>query len=254
MGSGIAAMNFFEQAIYALRKVKGTATRRDEVYEMLRAAQKAAVEQFHRIEGPEVNIETLVTHAREHVHGKSKLDALLSLATCTQATNFEQTTKTCNELADKFPLQNLMSKLRLDRDGRIVGRTPTAFTDDPQLAKSARWARVVEHVSMTYGLTAQAEILPAKDQVWFEHKLTLRDFVGFLTGNPLIPEGHEPIIAQGILSGLRDDFQTALSLLVPQLENCLRHCLVQRGIEPSTIDRQWPSRFGRLAGPVTQAP
>ena len=184
-----------------------------------------------------IDVSELVTAARDRVAGKPFKEALLAFAMVTRPTNFDKETARSRELMEKYPLQNLLGGAKIDRDGRIVAHRTPAFGGDEAQAEQALWERVVEQVSMSYQLIVQAEIVPGLNQLMFEHSPSLRDMRDLVVHNPFVPQGHEELFAKGFLAGMRWDFPEALSILVPQLENSLRHLLATAGFEVTTRDK-----------------
>jgi hypothetical protein len=92
----------------------------------------------------------------------------------------------------------------------------------------------VEQVLISYQFAVEAAIAPGLNQVMFEHSPSLRDLRKLVVHNPFVPRGHEELFAKGFLAGLRWNFPEALSILVPQLENSLRHLLATAGFEVTT--------------------
>jgi len=77
-----------------------------------------------------------------------------------------------------------------------------------------------------YGLNF---IVPACDQICSEHTVTLEDLSFVFHENSFIPKGRELLYAQGLIAGLKGDPVIAAHLLIPQVENSLRHILKQNG-------------------------
>ncbi|MGB7413231.1 MAG: DUF4209 domain-containing protein [Thermosynechococcaceae cyanobacterium] len=78
-------------------------------------------------------------------------------------------------------------------------------------------------------------ILPACEKICSEHDLS-SEKISFITDeNPFIPEGHEEIYNRGLLAGLKSDYLIAAHLLIPQLENSLRHILYCNGFISSNL-------------------
>ncbi len=121
-------------------------------------------------------------------------------------------------------------------DGRVISRRSTAAPGDKDDDEQALWERVVELVIHRKQMEVHALIMPALNQIMFEHNPTLRDLRDLVVHNPFVPQGREELFAKGLIAGLRGDFLEALSILVPQMENSLRHLLEQSGLEISTQD------------------
>ena len=144
---------------------------------------------------------------------------------------------------EKYPLQGLFGGMTMDHSGRVVARTRAAFTTDEREFERALWERVVRQVDLGYQLNVQTGIVPAMNQLCFEHSLRLEDMVDLMVGNPFVPPGHEELFARGFLAGFRWNLAESLSILVPQLENALRHVLDGAGHEITTRDKHGLQNF-----------
>ena len=108
------------------------------------------------------------------------------------------------------------------------------FEDIPEEDKQSLWSKIVMRMKIHHQISANViqeslRILNTTYSVKYENILNL------CTNNPFIPSNHEEFFAKGIFSGLRGDFLTACHLLVPQIENSLRHLLEIRAEEPTTL-------------------
>ena len=82
-----------------------------------------------------------------------------------------------------------------------------------------------------------ARIEPAWRQILQEHYVRAQDLAPFVANNPFVPEGRESLFARGLHAGLEGEFVVAVHLLVPQLENSVRHVLTQHGLITSSLDK-----------------
>ncbi|MFC3161608.1 hypothetical protein ACFOEQ_27085 [Chryseobacterium arachidis] len=57
--------------------------------------------------------------------------------------------------------------------------------------------------------------------------------------SPFVPEDRLHIYSLGITAGFQNDFVTAAHLLIPQLENSLRHLAVSNDIIVTTYDKRF---------------
>ena len=197
----------------------------------------------------------MIRDARDCVAGKPLREALLALATFVRVTDFEQETENARGLMEKYPLQGLFGSVRLDHSGLVVGRTRAAFTTDETEFERALWERVVGHVDLRYQVIAQTGIVPAINQLNFEHSLALEDMADIVIDNPFVPQGHEELFARGFLAGFRWNLAEGMSILVPQLENALRRVLAGAGHEVTTRDKHGIQSFkpmGRILSEYRQ--
>ena len=228
-GEELVATHWLEKAHEAYRNIRGMREKTKAVYGQLRESQRRAAKHMGRITSEIPNGPELIKHARDCVAGKSLREALLGLATVVRVTDFEQETESARELMQKYPLQGLFGGVTMDHSGRVVGRTRPALATDAEEFDLALWERVVRHVDLRYQLTVQTGIVPAMKQLNFEHSLALEDLVDLVVDNPFVPPGREELFARAFLAGFRWNLAEGLSILVPQVENALRHVLAQAG-------------------------
>ena len=88
----------------------------------------------------------------------------------------------------------------------------------------------------TQSLAALGLIEPARNQILREHFVRVKDFAPLVANNPFVPEGREGLYAHGLHAGLEGNFAAATHLLIPQLENSIRHALAQNGVITSGLD------------------
>ncbi|MEG5050818.1 MULTISPECIES: DUF4209 domain-containing protein [unclassified Microcoleus] len=154
--------------------------------------------------------------ARDIVRGKPLCDALYSLAFgC----------KLIRDLAD------IQVEAKADKSSHLI---PTAFIDEEGKTKAISgdgedslensMFRIATFYQSWYALNF---IVPACNQICSEHSLHLEDLSFVVVENPFIPKGREPLYARGLLAGLQGEPVIAAHLLIPQLENSLRHILKQ---------------------------
>ncbi len=242
-GQELVAAHILEKAHEAYRNIPGMRAKANEVYAQLREIQRRSVKHMGRITTRIPDASAMIRDARDCVAGKPLREALLALATFVPITDFEQETENARGLMEKYPLQGLFGGVRIDHSGRVVGRTRVAFTTDENEFERALRERVVRHVDLRYQLIVQTGIVPVINQLNFEHSLRLEDMVDLVVDNPFVPPGHEELFARGFLAGFRWNLAEGLSILVPQLENALRHVLAGADREVTTRDKHGIQHF-----------
>jgi len=162
--------------------------------------------------------------ARDIVRGKPLRDALYSLAFgC----------KLIRDLAD------IQVEAKADKSFHLI---PTAFIDEEGKTKAISgdgedslensMFRIATFYQCWYALNF---IVPACNQICSEHSVHLEDLSFVVVDNPFIPKGREALYARGLLAGLQGDIVIAAHLLIPQLENSLRHIVKQKGSIASNL-------------------
>ena len=234
-GDHLVAAHWLERAHEVYRSISGMRDKTAEVYQRLRETQRHAADSMKKISTGPVDVSEGVKKARERVSGLAFREALLALATVARPTDFDGVTQHTRELMEKFPLQSLFGGVVMDDDGRVIAHRSSVSPGDTGLQDQALWEQVVQGALLNEQLAVQVSIMSALNQIMFEHNPTLRDLRDLVVHNPLVPEGHEELFAKGFLAGLRGEFPEALSLLVPQMENSLRHLLEKSGVAISKL-------------------
>lgn len=235
-GDNLAAAHFYTRAIQAHRRIPASDTYVDAVRPHLQRAERASITQFKKIEGSSINLAEYDLRAREKVTGQELPIALLRLAYISPLANPTEMRKAVTAIAKIAPLYHLVTSTKSDAEGRTVGVAPGARLD-PASGDDALFAKIVEHMAFQRGFVAQAYIIPALLQVTLEHAITLSELVGLCTYSPFVPPRHERIFAEGLHAGFQHDFMTAAHLLIPQIENSLRHLMNAKGIITTKLDR-----------------
>jgi hypothetical protein len=70
-----------------------------------------------------------------------------------------------------------------------------------------------------------------------EHSLSLSALMPICEGSPFVPAGHEHLFAQGALRFFAGDDLEAAHLILPQLENSLRHILALTGVDTNRVEK-----------------
>ncbi len=230
----LAGAEHITSAIQALRQIPGTQQRVAELHPVLLEYQKRAMAAMTAT-SVEMDIDKFIEKARSEVAGKAFLDALRALAFITKPSDVAGLRRQAEELS-RNSIQALMSNTRVNAEGRRIGRAPSLLTDDTEEREAAIRAEMFKNAAQIQDIMAAAYIDPAVHQITLEHDIRVDDLLPVVSNNPLVPPGREPIYAKGLYAGLRGDFLEATHLLVPQLENSLRHLLYQTGAIPSGLD------------------
>ena len=234
-GNHLVAAHFLTQAIQAHRRVPNNKDHVEALRPRLQRLERASVAQFKMIAGEPVNTAEFARTAREHVSGKELRDAILRLAYIAPLAEPNEMRATAIRIAKQFPLQHLFATAIVDSEGRRVGIAPAGKADAAE-NDEAIFAQIVEQMGLQRRFTVQAYIIPALDQVVLEHVVTLDELKALCTYSPFVPQGRERIFAEGLYAGFNRDFLVAVHLLVPQIENSLRHLMQAQGMITTKLD------------------
>lgn len=237
-GSGLVAAHWMQCAVEAYQRIPNfDPSRRDELYRRLREYQKASLKEMKKVEHS-TDATEMAEHARAAVTKESLFEALMSLAFLISPPNYDKLRESTEKRRAKYPLQSLFSPVHLDYEGKIIAKTPPGWTDYEDEAAKALWAGTLQEAEWAHTVDAQAIIDPARQKIVLDHFIHLEDFFPVVMHNPIVPAGHQLLWAEGLYAGLTGDIAIAVHMLVPQVENSLRHILQERGVITSEL-KSW---------------
>jgi hypothetical protein len=222
IGSAIAAFKKIEDTF---GQRQDTSERIQDLHKQMLDYQKQSMSQTDSIAIAEPNDfcdPEMQQVARELVRGKPLRDALYSLAFgCKLIRSTEDLQAEAEQDMESYKLSHLVPTVFVDEEGK----TKAVSGNGEDELKNTMF-RIAKFYQGWYGLNF---IVPACNQICSEHDVTLEDLSFIVYENSLIPEGREPLYAKGLMAGLQGDIVIAAHLLIPQLENSLRHILKQNG-------------------------
>ena len=227
----LAAMHWFEKAYKGYHEA-GMRERADEVYANLRTSQQQAADSMNMATTDPIDLTEVVRYVRIGVSGYDFQGALSRLFSITGPIDFDQIQQTAAQMLKEFVWVRLATGVTMDHDGRIVARNADGSDD-----ATAVWQRVAQRACMEIQTKGLMVIRPAIEQIALEHSPTPDAVYEIVRQSPLVPPRHEELFVKGLLDGLNGDMDHALSMLVPQFENGLRHLLLTNGVETSSMDK-----------------
>jgi hypothetical protein len=205
-------------------KQKDTSERMEQLHREMLDYQKRAVDTmpFIPIE-VDMNDSEMQEIAKNLVKEKSLKDSLY-LLTFYPKNLIKTVEELCQEAEDykkSGGIRSFIPTVLFDHEGKTkaIGKTGDEGLED-------RMFEIARHSQSWYGYNF---IAPACEQICSEHNVKIEDLAFIVENNSFIPSGREHLYARGLLAGLQKDPIVAIHILVPQLENSLRHILKQRG-------------------------
>lgn len=236
--SYMASAGHLATAVEALRRVDAPKERIDEVHRLLLERGKRTNYEMGSF-SHEMNIGDLRERAAKHVEGCAFPKAVARLAFGTSPVKPDELRKEVEKIAKDHPLTFLFSSSVVDREGRVQAHRPSLLTTDPEQREAAIWAEMVHHAStIHWPFRVSAFVGPCRLQIWRDHQPRVRDLHFLVANHPFVPPGHEHSFARGFHAGFEGDWHTAAYFLVPQVENCIRYVLDNRGVITSKRDNK----------------
>ncbi|PGC39178.1 DUF4209 domain-containing protein [Bacillus pseudomycoides] len=203
-------------AILSLRKVKGN----EEVVKKWTIEkseyEKKALDQFSCIEFPTIDISIELEEIEKYFNGKNPLEIIIIIGSLVRSLDY---TKLLEEASKNNSIFNYGNRKKVNNEGENVhiARNDDEFSEyvlTTYLENYAYTASLIQH---------SIELLHN------HHFLRTETLLAITTENIFIPEDRELIFAQGLREGLKGNYVTSLSILIPQFEHSIRFLLEKNG-------------------------
>lgn len=193
----------------------------------LRELRELSLEEMTPVEQEPIEIYEFVKKAQDRVSGLDRPAALLAFSRIAPLFDLDEQTESVREhLADS--ILRLLTRSTMSGDGRKVSVGVGDAASEPSDQEI-----IDELVSRNHhriGLVVQALIAPALEVISAEHRFDLAFVESVCRESPTVPIRHAGLWARGIWHGLNGDMPSALSLLVPQIEQMVRLRLKAQGL------------------------
>jgi hypothetical protein len=222
----------------ALREFRGLGDAKDRVAEMrrrLRELQDMALDEVAGIPFPLDGIEELRDQTSDRFKALSLSDALRSMVGFSIPDDVDKLKEVVLQQTKDYPLSNLFATSYSDGEGREVARGPSLdFADQP----SEAWYKEhgIRHLSIVRRFRVHGNIEPARQAVLERYSINEQHMLPIVQLSSFVPAGHHHIFSLGFARLWQGDYVTAGHLLLPQIENSLRHVLQMAGRDSTKIE------------------
>jgi len=235
--SYLIAVSHLQKAIECYRRVGKSKARIDELHQKLIEYEEKSISEMRSF-STELDLGDLIADSVNKIKGKSLQNAILEFTKMMRSPRVDDLRRQVLDNAKNYPLQHMMSAYVIDEKGKMIAKQPGMFSTNGSAAEEAIRTNMVKQAALHHHIYTQSFIEPIRHQILLEHGVRISDFLDFVYNNPLVPSGREYIYAQGLEAGMEGDFVVALHLLIPQMENSIRHILSQMGVLTSGIDSE----------------
>ncbi|WP_420586560.1 DUF7380 domain-containing protein [Ruegeria sp.] len=222
--SAMLKSSCLQDAIEVLRQAPNTRDERVAIEEKLREVQVNIRDEMGSF-STEIDLSDLVDAAISEVSGQPFPNALLRLLFCDQVPSEAACRQQAEQHSAENPLQAMMPMQVYDSQGRVTFKS-SGLDDENQM----RWLMSFNR-KQAREIAVIGVINPTKHTLADEHPVSVDAIEAMLRESVLIPPGHHRIFARGIAAFIQGENIDAASMLIPQLENTLRHALTLNGID-----------------------
>ncbi|MDI3451033.1 hypothetical protein QLG09_19500 [Enterobacter sp. V89_11] len=120
------------------------------------------------------------------------------------------------------------TSIHLDQEGKPIAKTSIHASEQDS---GNEWLKSnsITHMSSLRYFIAESRIKPARHTTMLQYAVELRHFDAIVSLSCFVPFGHEHLFSLGFARLWQGDFSSAAYILIPQLENTLRHILFCSG-------------------------
>ena len=213
-----------QDAFKTLHQAPNTNDARAAIEVKLREVQLYIRDEMHSF-SIEIDFSALSEAATSNVNGQTFPNALFQLLFCDIVPSEAESKQETERNSAKNPLKAMMDVLGLDPQDRLKFRS-SGLDDENRARWDMNSDRKQDRQIVVIGI-----IDPIKRKLANEHPVSVEVVDAMLQESVFVPPGHHRIFARGIAAFIHGENIDAASILVPQLENTLRHILKLKGID-----------------------
>jgi hypothetical protein len=238
VGQIIVTSHFYSRAISALQQCKGQQQRiaqlQPEFAEVILESQK--VMQYF---STSVDITIPIHETIAVMKNKDLPQALLQFAYLSSSPSRKSLEDQAIDIAKQYHFQSTAIKRIQNGEGRLVAIIqPLLTSKDEDYATSLKWGAYQQALYRQF-FVVQTVILPAINVITNEHHINKKNLAAFIDYSSFLLATRKSLWVKGFLAGFHNEFDVALSLLIPQFEHALRKYLEKQGaviwkIDPAT--------------------
>jgi hypothetical protein len=234
MGLHAARAQWIKTAIAELRSLGDCQDRIEILRKELREAQEKSLDEFGQV-STRLDLGDLRDSTIEAFGHHDPAEAFRRVMPFLEPNDVGALKEEAIEIARRTPLSSIFSSSYADFEGKEVARGPML---DLGGEPSEDWFKehIIHNQAPVRHATMFGELEPARRTVLANFAVQERHFVPIATFSPFVPPSHRHIFALGFARLWQGDYVTAGHLLIPQLENAIRHVLSMAGRDSSKIE------------------
>lgn len=195
-----------------------------EVSAMLDVSQALAVHEMASVTTP-LNVGVTAEHVRDLLRSMEPIEGLWRLAALPILVTRPNARRNAEESASQYVFAFGFGHRPVARDGRQEGSIPGSIGSRDEDRERVLTSLMRNHAMYGRMQAVLDAIEPGRRQLLLNHEYTLTEIDRMMSQRPLIPPGHSLLWSKAIHAGLVGDYDIAVHILAPQLENALRTIL-----------------------------
>jgi hypothetical protein len=226
-----AKASWVMQALQALRHIKGTEQKEEELEQELRRLQRASVKEMGAIP-IELDVRAERDRVLDFFEALRLSDALKNFALLEKSPAMEDLREQALQMREHSPVVSMFGATHIDDEGKTIAKTSGASGHgEPQEDWFRRMIAEAESIRRVHAVAAAIE--PVRVHISQKFSLEERHFFPIVGYSPFVPPLQQPLYALGFARFFQGDMRSAAHLILPQLEPSLRHILKVHGYDPA---------------------
>jgi hypothetical protein len=231
-GSSSGAAHWYRQAIGELRQIPGTEERREELRKEMRNLQEKSLDEMGSFEIP-IDLSDVVSGTIEVFEKLTLPEGLKQFAMLARPNSAAQMRKDAVEAEPG--IAGLFATTQLDSEGKIIAEVEGASLDGSPPSDEWIKSTMIQHLQFAMDIAVRGQLEPARQFLAGEFPLSERQFRFIVLQSPFVPRPHAATFALGFARLMQGDMLSAAPILIPQLEHCLRHVLINSSTDTSKM-------------------
>ncbi|MWV57772.1 DUF4209 domain-containing protein [Rathayibacter sp. VKM Ac-2754] len=239
--SAAVANSLYESALQDYRMISVSERRRLNVSDLgndlvsrIRSSGITMLDQMSSFTSEAIDLTAEAAAVQDHIAGQAVVDATARFVSLVPYLSEQDERAAAERQLSDSAILGLLPVRHLANDGRIV-HTSGPDEPGPWGYPSDVWNAMLQRYEIHLQYYTKGRILPALEVLANEHRLRIRDFLAVAEGSAIVPPDRSRTVARALAAGFNYDFTAALYMLVPQLENIIRHVLQDCGLSTVTI-------------------
>lgn len=231
------------RGLEALRRANAPAKRIQEIHQRFLAIEQKSLSEMRTVEVDRDAIPGLVEaeaavkkKSANYVQGLPIHQAIVRFANITRPVVFANLKSQYDKISEETIWDKIIGANAIDHFGKVTDSIAPVGTGSKEEEEVNQRKRLFQHARTIHWPSAVYLIIePSRIALTNQHSVRRKDLHFLVLKNPFIPAGHEGIYVRGLQAGFNGDWLQAMHLLVPQIENSIRHILKLNGAITTTL-------------------
>ncbi|MHB8128946.1 MAG: DUF4209 domain-containing protein [Mobilitalea sp.] len=215
-------------AINILKGISDSENERKEILKIISHVEKKAIHDIPA-QSYSMDISNIVNIINNEMDKLEKEESLCFLACYVPILKSAEVKNKVMENNQKYLFSHLFPVSLLDKNGKCKAHVPSmhGYKIDTTPADVLE-ANMENHVNIFYNIIGQAQVSSILYNI-NKFSIVEDDIQRIVSTSAFVPENRKKAFTKGILAGFQNDFITALSILIPQVENSVRQIAIECG-------------------------